>query len=86
MAKYQTQGVHKPKLPSHPQLPKVSVGPAILAKSKSEEKKRSEIGGQDISAHWQVTSSAFLGGITNVKMFHGRRLLEAIFIELFNAS
>ena len=34
----------------------------ILAKSKSEAEKMSEIGGQDISAHWQVTSSAFLGG------------------------
>ena len=27
MAKYQIQGVHNSKLPSHPQLPKVSVGP-----------------------------------------------------------
>lgn len=37
----------------------------ILKKKISEEKKQSEIGGQDISAHWQVTSCAFLGG--NVK-------------------
>lgn len=34
----------------------------ILAKGKSEPEKKSEIGGQDISAHWQVTSCAFLGG------------------------
>ena len=34
----------------------------ILAKSKSEAERNSEIGGQDISAHWQVTSCAFLGG------------------------
>jgi hypothetical protein len=37
----------------------------ILKKKISEEKKQAEIGGQDISAHWQVTSCAFLGG--NVK-------------------
>ncbi|MCA9126061.1 MAG: DUF1501 domain-containing protein [Planctomycetales bacterium] len=37
----------------------------ILEKKISEEKKQAEIGGQDISAHWQVTSCAFLGG--NVK-------------------
>ncbi len=37
----------------------------ILKKKISEEKKKSEIGGQDISAHWQVTSCAFLGG--NIK-------------------
>ena len=29
MAKYQIQGVHNSKLPSHPQLPKVSVGPGV---------------------------------------------------------
>ncbi len=34
----------------------------ILKKKISEEKKASEIGGQDISSHWQVTSCAFLGG------------------------
>lgn len=33
MAKYQTQGVHNSKLPSHPQLPKVSVGPAIFGQA-----------------------------------------------------
>ncbi len=37
----------------------------ILKKKISEEKKQAEIDGQDISAHWKVTSSAFLGG--NVK-------------------
>lgn len=37
----------------------------ILKKDISEEKKQSEIGGQDISSHWRVTSCAFLGG--NVK-------------------
>ena len=30
MAKYQIQGVHNSKLPSHPQLPKVSVDPGML--------------------------------------------------------
>jgi hypothetical protein len=34
----------------------------ILQKKVSENMKDSEIGGQDISAHWQVTSCAFLGG------------------------
>ena len=34
----------------------------ILKKDISEDKKKSEIGGQDISAHWRVTSCAFLGG------------------------
>lgn len=33
----------------------------ILKKEISEAQKQSEIGGQDISAHWQVTSCAFLG-------------------------
>ena len=37
----------------------------ILEKKISAEKKQAEIGGQDISAHWRVTSCAFLGG--NVK-------------------
>ena len=37
----------------------------ILKKKISEKQKQSEIDGQDISAHWQVTSCAFLGG--NVK-------------------
>jgi len=40
----------------------------ILKKKISEEKKQSEIGGQDICAHWKVTSCAFLGG--NVKGHH----------------
>ena len=31
MAKYQIQGVHNSKLPSHPQLPKVSVGPGVTS-------------------------------------------------------
>jgi len=34
----------------------------ILKKSISDPKKQTEIGGQDISAHWKVTSCAFLGG------------------------
>lgn len=34
----------------------------ILEKKISEDMKKSEVGGQDISAHWQVTSCAFLGG------------------------
>jgi hypothetical protein len=34
----------------------------ILEKKISEEQQQSEIGGQDISAHWKVTSCAFLGG------------------------
>jgi Protein of unknown function (DUF1501) len=34
----------------------------ILKKKISQEKKEDEIGGQDISAHWKVTSCAFLGG------------------------
>lgn len=34
----------------------------IVKKDISDEKKDKEIGGQDISAHWQVTSCAFLGG------------------------
>jgi len=37
----------------------------ILSKSSTDAAKQSEIDGQDISAHWQVTSCAFLGG--NVK-------------------
>ncbi len=37
----------------------------IEKKKISDEKKKSEIGGQDISSHWKVTSCAFLGG--NVK-------------------
>ena len=34
----------------------------ILKKDIAQDKKDAEICGQDISAHWQVTSSAFLGG------------------------
>ena len=34
----------------------------ILKKKISEEKRDAEIGGQDICAHWKVTSCAFLGG------------------------
>lgn len=37
----------------------------ILKKDISDEDKTKQIGGQDISAHWKVTSCAFLGG--NVK-------------------
>ncbi len=37
----------------------------ILQKNISEQKKVQQIGGQDICAHWKVTSCAFLGG--NVK-------------------
>jgi hypothetical protein len=35
---------------------------SILAKTMDEKKRESEIGGQDICAHWKVTSCAFLGG------------------------
>ncbi len=34
----------------------------ILKKDVSEEEKEKQIGGQDICAHWKVTSCAFLGG------------------------
>ena len=34
----------------------------ILKKDISEEMKETKIGGQDICAHWQVTSCAFMGG------------------------
>lgn len=44
----------------------------ILKKKISEEKKLSEIGGQDISAHWQVTSCAFLGGNVQGDRQYGR--------------
>lgn len=44
----------------------------ILKKKISEEKKQSEIGGQDISAHWQVTSCAFLGGNVKGNSQYGR--------------
>ncbi len=44
----------------------------ILTKKIDEEKKQSEIGGQDISAHWQVTSCAFLGGNVNGNTQVGR--------------
>ncbi len=44
----------------------------ILKKKISEEKKQAEIGGQDISAHWQVTSCAFLGGNVQGKSQYGR--------------
>ena len=44
----------------------------ILKKKISEEKKKAEIGGQDISAHWRVTSSAFLGGNVNGNSQFGR--------------
>ena len=44
----------------------------ILKKSISEENKQSEIGGQDISAHWQVSSCAFLGGNVRGDSQYGR--------------
>ncbi|MFO0925108.1 MAG: DUF1501 domain-containing protein [Pirellulales bacterium] len=44
----------------------------ILAKKISEAEKASEIGGQDISAHWQVTSCAFLGGKVRGNTQYGR--------------
>lgn len=44
----------------------------ILKKKITEEKKQSEIGGQDISAHWQVTSVAFLGSNVNGNTQFGR--------------
>jgi len=44
----------------------------ILKKNISEEKKKAEIGGQDISAHWRVTSSAFLGGNVKGNSQYGR--------------
>ena len=37
----------------------------ILRKDIPEQQKTSQIGGQDISAHWKVTSCAFLGGNVN---------------------
>ena len=44
----------------------------ILKKKISEEKKMAEIGGQDISAHWRVTSCAFLGGNVRGNAQYGR--------------
>lgn len=44
----------------------------IIQKNIDEEKKQSEIGGQDISAHWQVTSAAFLGGNVRGNSQYGR--------------
>ena len=44
----------------------------ILKKKVSEEKKQKEIGGQDISSHWQVTSCAFLGGKVKGDAQYGR--------------
>jgi hypothetical protein len=35
---------------------------SILAKTQDEKKREGEVGGQDICAHWKVTSCAFLGG------------------------
>ncbi len=44
----------------------------IIEKSISEAEKESQIGGQDISAHWQVTSCAFLGGNVRGNAQYGR--------------
>ncbi|MDZ4850282.1 MAG: DUF1501 domain-containing protein [Pirellulaceae bacterium] len=44
----------------------------ILEKDIAEEEKQSQIGGQDISAHWQVTSCAFLGGHVHGNSQYGR--------------
>lgn len=44
----------------------------ILKKAIDEEKKASEIGGQDICAHWKVTSCAFLGGAVRGDAQYGK--------------
>jgi hypothetical protein len=44
----------------------------ILSKSIGEAEKNSEVAGQDISAHWQVTSCAFLGGNVKGNSQYGR--------------
>ncbi|MGN6133137.1 MAG: DUF1501 domain-containing protein [Aureliella sp.] len=44
----------------------------ILSKSISQDEKNAEIAGQDISAHWQVTSCAFLGGNVKGNAQYGR--------------
>lgn len=44
----------------------------ILKKKESQEAKDKEIDGQDISAHWQVTSCAFLGGKVKGDAQYGR--------------
>lgn len=44
----------------------------ILKKGLMKEKEDSEIGGQDISAHWRVTSCAFLGGSVQGNRQYGR--------------
>ena len=43
----------------------------IVKKNISDEKKDKEIGGQDISAHWKVTSCAFLGGNVRGNLQYG---------------
>ena len=53
----------------------------ILKKEQSQSAKDNEIAGQDISAHWQVTSCAFLGGKVKGDAQYGRvgeRTLMAI--------
>lgn len=44
----------------------------ILKKESSQSAKAKEIDGQDISAHWQVTSCAFLGGKVKGDAQYGR--------------
>ena len=44
----------------------------ILKKDQSQSAKDNEINGQDISAHWQVTSCAFLGGKVKGDAQYGR--------------
>lgn len=44
----------------------------ILQKNESQSAKDKEIDGQDISAHWQVTSCAFLGGKVKGDSQYGR--------------
>ena len=44
----------------------------ILKKKLSKKKEESEIGGQDICAHWQVTSCGFLGGKVRGNAQYGR--------------
>ena len=44
----------------------------ILSKTIGEAEKDAEIAGQDISAHWQVTSCAFLGGNVKGNSQYGR--------------
>ena len=57
--------IYKPKSTQKGRTGSRSRGSRSRTQEKSKEKKNKEIGGQDISAHWKVTSCAFVGG--NVK-------------------